>query len=96
VSPVKKDSEDGEKPMNGGSSSGSPPLKKQKTKAEPAKIEETKTAKPIDQNEARKIIKKMFLVDMPDELYSFWELCLKINPKNPLGLFTKLFVSSEI
>jgi len=91
TSPAKKD-DDEPKAENGtqneGTSSGSPPPKKQKTEESPKPVE-SKT-EVVDKEEAKRIIKKMFLVDMPDEFYHFWDLCLQLNTKNPLGIFNNI------
>lgn len=86
LSPKDKETEDQQKAE---SSSESPPTKKLKIEnpIESAKTEvNPSTRNVVDKKEGRIIIKNLFLVDMPDEFYSFWDMCVKLNPKNPLGL----------
>ncbi len=39
----------------------------------------------LDREECCKIIKKFFLVDMPDDFYSFWSFCRSLNRGNITG-----------
>lgn len=83
-----------ENQRSGESASESPPNKKQKTEtaAESPKPEESpSTQNIIDKTDRKNLIKKLFLVDMPDEFYSFWDLCVKLNPKKPLGWYCNCF-----
>lgn len=46
--------------------------------------EETQPSPNFD---GKSFIKKMFLVDMPDDFYLFYEFCTKLNAKDPLKAF---------
>lgn len=35
----------------------------------------------------KELIKQLFLVYMPDDFYSFWEMCESLNRSNPLGKY---------
>jgi hypothetical protein len=72
-----------------GSSSESPPAKKLKIEKsiESPNTGESRTRNIVDKKEGKILIKKLFIVDMPDEFYSFWDLCVKLNPINPLGVY---------
>ncbi|XP_059482614.1 histone PARylation factor 1 [Neocloeon triangulifer] len=65
----------------------SPPSKKQKTDASSRAGDEQPMSQMISKEEAKTIIKKMFLVEMPDDFYAFWDLCVFLNPKKPLDAF---------
>lgn len=42
------------------------------------------TSKKIElSSSCKEIIKQLFHVDMPDDFYSFWEMCKKINNSDP-------------
>ncbi|XP_065347625.1 histone PARylation factor 1 [Cloeon dipterum] len=62
----------------------SPPTKKQKVEESEKKDSELEF---VGKEDAKRIIKNMFLVEMPDEFYAFWDVCLTINPKKPLEAF---------
>ncbi|KAK6960496.1 UPF0609 protein [Biomphalaria glabrata] len=38
---------------------------------------------PSSPEDVKENIKRKFLVDMPDDFYSFWEFCKSLNPKDP-------------
>lgn len=44
-------------------------------------------SQPLPNFDEKSFIKKMFLVDMPDDFYLFYEFCTKLNAKNPLQAF---------
>lgn len=51
-----------------------------KTLSEPSEINKIK---------CNEIIEKLFLVNMPDDFYDFWEFCKSLSPKNPQGVITR-------
>lgn len=40
----------------------------------------------IDSDKCSQIIKKLFLVTMPQDFYDFWDFCISLSPKNPQGV----------
>lgn len=52
---------------------------KSKTSPKPSEINKTK---------CNQIIKKLFLVNMPDDFYDFWEFCKSLSPESPQGMIT--------
>lgn len=45
--------------------------------------EEEDTTPPASPKDIRENIKSKFLVEMPEDFYSFWELVKSMNPKDP-------------
>lgn len=48
--------------------------------------EEEEDLPPTPENE-KEAIKQKFLVEMPEDFYSFWSLCMSLSPDKPEGIF---------
>lgn len=46
-------------------------------------LEDSDDPCPSSPEDVKENIKRKFLVDMPDDFYSFWEFCKSLNPKDP-------------
>lgn len=44
---------------------------------------ESNHARENTDTDIKKVIKNLFLVDMPEDFYSFWEFCKSLHPKDP-------------
>lgn len=38
-----------------------------------------------DLSQLKNQVKEKYLVQMPDEFFTFWKLCKKLSPRNPIG-----------
>lgn len=67
-----------EKPKDSTSASGCP---------EESKPQEKSEKRALESFDKKEFIKEKFLVEMPEDFFTFWEFCKTLNPKDPQNAF---------
>lgn len=58
--------------------------------------ENEKSCANVSEEDSQQIIKKLFLVDMPADFFSFWSFCKSSSPQNPRGKLLNVNTLEEI